>query len=339
MVLDASEVANFPVMRASISSSHGNAPFRVDPAGAPALDDGSDAADGWQLSVELATRFLLGYREGTRAQYGKDLRDWFTFCAEAGVVPVAARRSDVEIYVRTCEGVRGLAPATVARRFSTLSGYYNRAVEEDVLPRSPTTFVRRPRVLEDDSRLALQRDDIVALLGAAAEDGARAHALVSLLVYGGLRINEALGADVTDLVVDGGGRRVLRIVRKGGKRALVPLAAPVVSALDRYLDGRTEGPLIVTRTGRRFDRPAATRLLKRLGRRAIPHLGDQLHPHALRHAFATMALDAGSPLRDVQDAMGHADPWTTRRYDRARFAIERHPAWRLEIFLDGAAAE
>jgi integrase len=75
-------------------------------------------------------------------------------------------------------------------------------------------------------------------------------------------------------------------------------------------------------------RAAGTRLRK-LARRAVPEKADSIHPHDLRHAFVTLSLDAGASLRDVQDAAGHADPRTTRRYDRARYNLDRHPTYAL----------
>jgi integrase/recombinase XerD len=69
--------------------------------------------------------------------------------------------------------------------------------------------------------------------------------------------------------------------------------------------------------------------MRRLAKAAVPEKADSLHPHDLRHAFVTLSLDAGASLRDVQDAAGHADPRTTRRYDRARHNLDKHPTYAL----------
>jgi site-specific recombinase XerD len=82
-------------------------------------------------------------------------------------------------------------------------------------------------------------------------------------------------------------------------------------------------------SGARMDRTATWRLLRKRARRSGPAKADSLHPHDLRHAFVTLSLDAGASLRDVQDAAGHADPRTTRRYDRARHNLDRHPTFAL----------
>ena len=85
------------------------------------------------------------------------------------------------------------------------------------------------------------------------------------------------------------------------------------------------GPLLLTRTGRRLDRFAATRIVRRLAKRA--GITKRISPHSLRHSFITAALDAGVPLRDVQIAARHADPRTTTRYDRARENLDRHASY------------
>ena len=89
------------------------------------------------------------------------------------------------------------------------------------------------------------------------------------------------------------------------------------------------GPLFATSTGGRLDRHAVFRLVRRLAAEAGIADADRLSPHSLRHAFATTARSEGVPLEDVQDAMGHADPRTTRRYDRDRHNLDRDPAYTI----------
>jgi len=125
------------------------------------------------------------------------------------------------------------------------------------------------------------------------------------------------------------GHRVLRVMRKGGKKATIPMAPRTAEAVEVYAGDRVTGPLFATATGRRWQRSEAWRTLRRLARDAVPAKADSLHPHDLRHAFVTLSLDAGASLRDVQDAAGHADPRTTRRYDRARHNLDRHPTYAL----------
>jgi integrase/recombinase XerD len=132
--------------------------------------------------------------------------------------------------------------------------------------------------------------------------------LISLLALNGLRISEALNADIEALNMDRG-HRTLRIVRKGGKQVTIPLAPRTGRTLDLYIGERSTGPIFVGAKGGRMDRYAADRMVKRLAKNA--GVKKRISPHSLRHSFITAALDAGVPLRDVQEAASRADPRTT----------------------------
>jgi site-specific recombinase XerD len=93
-------------------------------------------------------------------------------------------------------------------------------------------------------------------------------------------------------------------------------------------------PLFLTPDGRRLDRHGAARIVRRTARRA--GISKPVGPHTLRHAFITAALDAGVPLRDVQEAASHADPHTMR-YDRARTSLDRHATYIVAAYVAGAA--
>ena len=286
----------------------------------------------------VAAAFLLSCRSPhTRRGYARDLRAFFTWCAQHELAPLAARRAHLDAYTRHLEQPRPgtgrpAAPSSIARALSALSGLYRYALDEQLIDRSPVAAVRRPKVADDSQATGLTRPELRALLTAAAADGPRAHALLTLLALNGLRIDEALSRDVEHLDTERG-HRVLRIRRKGGARATAVLSAPTVHALQTYLADRDSGPIFITRTGRRLDEPAAWRLVRRLARRAGLPAADRLNPHSLRHSFVTAALDAGVSLRDVQDAAGHADPRTTRRYDRARHNLDRHATYAVTAFL------
>jgi integrase/recombinase XerD len=106
-------------------------------------------------------------------------------------------------------------------------------------------------------------------------------------------------------------------------------------AIDLAVGERCEGLIFVASNGERIDRHAAGRIVRRIRRRA--GIAKQVGPHTLRHAFITAALDAGVPLRDVQEAASHADPRTTMRYDRARVSLDGHATYIVATFLAGAA--
>ena len=277
--------------------------------------------------------FLAGYTGLTREAYALDLRQFAGWCQRHHIRLFAARRSDIECFARDLEA-RGRARATVTRRLSTIAGLYRYAVEEDLLDHSPAVHVRRPRVDYESHATGLDRNEVGALLVAAGLGPAAEHALVSLLALNGLRVSEAAGADIESLGVERG-HRVLTIRRKGGKIVTIPLAPRTARALDLAIGERCEGPVFLAPDGRRLDRHGAGRIVRRVARRA--GISKRVGPHTLRHAFITAALDAGVPLRDVQEAASHADPRTTMRYDRARASLDRHATYIVATYIAGAA--
>jgi integrase/recombinase XerD len=288
----------------------------------------------------LAAAFLLSCRsENTRKSYARDIRAFYGWCTEVGIHPLAARRAHLDGYTRFLEQPqattgRPTAQASIARKLSALSSLYSYAVDEGVIQRSPMAAVKRPRLTDDSQSTGLDRDELRRLLAVAEADGLRSRALVTLLALNGLRVDEALSRDVEHLDVERG-HRVLRLRRKGGARATAVLSPPTVRALEAYLGGRESGPIFITKTGRRMDEPAAWRLMRRLARKAEIASAERINPHSLRHSFVTAALDAGVSLRDVQDAAGHADPRTTRRYDRARHNLDRAATYAVTAYLAG----
>jgi integrase len=132
--------------------------------------------------------------------------------------------------------------------------------------------------------------------------------LACLLALNGLRVSEAIGTDVDDLGLEPG-HHTLRIVRKGGNTVIVPLAPRTARTVYLAIGERAKGPIFVADSGDRMNRHQAARVVRRLARHA--GIEKTISPHSLRHSFITAALDAGVPLRDVQEAASHADPRTT----------------------------
>ena len=277
--------------------------------------------------------FLAGYRGLTREAYALDLRQFASWCRTRSLVLFAVRRADIEGFARELEAM-GRARATVTRRLSTIAGFYKYAVEEELLDRSRAAHVRRPRVDYESHAVALDRNELGALLVAAGLGPSAGHALISLLALNGLRVSEATGPDIEHLGLVRG-HRTLTVTRKGGKVVTVPLAPRTARAIDLAIGERTEGPVFLARDGRRLDRHGAGRIVRKTARSA--GITKLVTPHTLRHAFITAALDAGVPLRDVQEAASHADPRTTMRYDRARGSLDWHATYIVAAYLAGAA--
>ncbi|WP_030442710.1 tyrosine-type recombinase/integrase [Actinoplanes subtropicus] len=293
---------------------------------------GGGALAGFGAAEQVTEAWLANRRlsEHTRAAYRRDVAAWLSYCAERSVEPLGASFLEVNAYARGLEAQK-LAPATVARKLSGLSSWYDFLVKIRAVDANPVGGADRPYVSRDHSAtVGLAPEEVDALLGAARAAGPRHRAVVTLLADLGLRVGELVGLDLTDLGWERG-HRTVRFVAKGGQSRRRVLTVEAAAALDDYLTvrGTGDGPLFVTSSGARIDRHGVFRLIRRLAREAGIPAADQLSPHSLRHAFATTARSEGVPLEDVQDAMGHADPRTTRRYDRDRHNLDRDPAYTI----------
>jgi site-specific recombinase XerD len=289
--------------------------------------------DELQVLVALGG-FLAGYSGNTRAAYRQDLRQFAGWCDLQGLRLFEVRRAHIELFARYLEQ-QGRARTTVARRLSTIASFYRYCVEEEFVSRTPARNVRRPKIPYESTISGLDRNELGAFLVQAGIAGGRDHALACLLALNGLRVSEALGADIEDLGMERG-HHTLLVRRKGGKTVLVPLAPRTARTVYLAVGDRSEGPIfLMAGSNVRMNRHAAARVVHRLAHRA--GIDKKISPHSLRHAFITAALDAGVPLRDVQEAASHADPRTTMRYDRARRSLDRHATYIVATFVAGAA--
>ena len=275
----------------------------------PHLSCDAPPADPVRLA---ASAYLARFTGSSREHTESDLRCYLRWCADRGLDPLAARRPDLEQYIRWMQEACRFKPSTISRRFSVAAGFYRTCVIDAVLEHSPADHVRRPNVPPESPTLGFTHLQFEALLTAARESASDYDfALVAMLGLLGLRIFEATGADIADLGEEHG-HRVLRVCGKGTKVVLVPLPPAVGRAIDRAIADRTSGPILLNSRGARMDRHAATRRLRHLARHAGVRI-TRPHPHMLRHTFVTTMLDAGVGLRDVQIAARHADPRTTMR--------------------------
>ena len=237
--------------------------------------------------------FLAGYCGLTREAHALDLRQFASWCRAQSLALFAVRRADIEGFARDLEAM-GRARDTVTRRLSTIAGFYKYTVEEELLERSPAAHVRRPRVDYESHTVALDRNELGALLVAAGLGSSAGHALISLLALNGLRISEATGADIEHLGLERG-HRTLTITSKGGKIVTIPLAPRTARALDLAIGECTEGPVFLAPDGRRLDRHSAGRIVRKTVRRA--GIGKTVTPHTLRHAFITAVRCRGAAAR------------------------------------------
>lgn len=306
------------------------------PASSPAalLDLLAEAGAG--PAVIKATRSWLARRPSDHSQtaYAKDAGWWLAFCAAASVDPTQARPTDADDY-ETALRSTGLAKSTRARRLATASSWYTYLIRADVADRNPFEGMERPSVSADGSPTrGLTAAELAKLLRYARDhESTRTYALLVTLATTAGRITSVLRLTVGKLGHDQG-HRVADLKTKGDHHKRVVLVPMAVEAIDTHLAAtgrrRAADYVFATRTGRPMDEPAAFRLIRRVAKAAgIPH-HNTLSPHSLRHSYATTLLDKDVPLHRVQDAMGHADPRTTKGYDRNAGALNRSPSYRMQ---------
>lgn len=184
------------------------------------------------------------------------------------------------------------------------------------------------------------RGELRKLLLAARDVNPRDFLLVALLGLNGLRVSEAVGANVPDLG-SSGGHRTLRVTRKGSKRGVVPLAPIVCTSIDEFLAGRTEGPLLPRLHSSGVVMQPLAGISRQTAYERIRFLADwsgvnpDLSPHSLRRSFVTLALQDGVPLHQVQLAVGHSNPATTMIYFKDAANLDDNPTFELAESLVG----
>jgi integrase len=237
--------------------------------------------------------YLAGYRGLTREAYALDLRQFTTWCRARSLALFAVRRADIESFARDLEA-RGRARATVTRRLCTIAGFYKYAVEEELLEHSPAAHVRRPRVDYESHAVALDRNELGAMLVAAGLGSPAEHALISLLALNGLRVSEATGADIEHLGLERG-HRTLTITRKGGKVVTIPLAPR--TARDRPGHRGADRRAGVPGRGRSAAGPARRRADRPQGRPPCGDRQDRHAPHAETRLHHGRPGCRGAPAR------------------------------------------
>jgi len=270
--------------------------------------------------------------------YARDLRD---LEAWLGGSPEGASTDQLAAYVAQLRA-DGLAATTIARRVAALRSFYRHQVLIGARPDNPAAELDLPK-----RRRALPKTlspgEVEKLIDAATGTAPRAlrdRALVELLYGAGLRVSEAVGLELAAIDLEG---RLVRCTGKGSKERIVPIGREAVESLRRYLsrgrpylDKRHRPELFLNAQGGALTRAGAFLILKRLAERAGLD-PERVHPHLLRHSFATHLLEGGADLRSVQEMLGHADLATTELYthvsDRRRRELyfRAHPHARKKV--------
>lgn len=269
-------------------------------------------------------------------------RDLAALAAWLGRPPSSVSTDELERYF--AEGrAAGISAATIARRAAAIRAFFRHQVLLGSRRDNPASELDLPRRTRRLPR-TLSAGEAERLIDAAAGVDPRSQrdrALVELLYGSGLRVSEAVGLDRSGVDLE---QRLVRCTGKGGKQRIVPIGRQAADALRRYvaqgrpyLDRRHRSELFLNAQGGPLTRAGAFLILRRLAAKAGLE-PERVHPHLLRHSFATHLLEGGADLRSVQEMLGHADLATTELYthvsDRRRRELyfQAHPHARRRPF-------
>ncbi len=277
------------------------------------------------MDLAAALREYLGYlaiergsSPNTVSAYGRDIERYLSFLAERGITePESVSRRDIEDHVSSLMG-QGLASSSVERALSAIKGFHRFMVAEHICTEHPSADIPLPRKAD---RLpdVISHEQAAALLDQPFPQtaaGQRDRTILEVLYGCGLRVSELCGLDMRNVLLE---EEVLRVFGKGSKERIVPIMGSAASAMGEWLGswrmglaGRTASPAVfLNARGGRISRQSVHAIVERYGR-VVGIRG--LHPHSLRHSFATHMLEGGADLRIVQEILGHSDISTTQLY-------------------------
>lgn len=276
----------------------------------------------WREALSLFDADLRrrGAAERTRRAYGIDLGQLAGWCAQRDLDPAEVTYKALRRYAAHLSE-RRVAPATVARKIAAARQFFASQVEHGHMGANPADLLPMPRK-DQPLPQALNQTDVAALLDKIPTTTPlelRDRALFEIAYGCGLRAEELVTLDVASVDFEA---EELRVEGKGAKTRIVPAGEPALLALRRYLErGRPaltgvedEPALFLSKTGRRLSTSDVRRRLRAWARHARAQGG--VHPHALRHSFATHLLEGGADLRVIQELLGHATISTTQVYTR-----------------------
>jgi site-specific recombinase XerD len=290
--------------------------------------DGPRLPPAWRDALVLFDRDLRtrGASERTRRAYGVDLGQLAGWAGAQGLTPQEIDYKVLRRYAAVLSNRRA-APTTVARKLAAMRQFFGSLVEHGQLTANPAELMPAPRKPAPLPR-ALKAADIGELLDripATTPLELRDRAMFEIAYACGLRAEELVTLDVASVDFDS---EHVRVEGKGGKTRLVPTGEPSLRAVQRYLErGRgallaegavREEALFLSKSGRRLSTSDVRRRLRVWARHAQTQ--GEVHPHVLRHSFATHLLEGGADLRAIQELLGHATISTTQVYTRVESA-------------------
>jgi integrase/recombinase XerD len=267
---------------------------------------------GSHLSIDL------NLADNTIRAYDHDVDHFLDWCLRSNVDPATARTEKIYDYLLRLRN-KGLDPATIARRLSTLKHLYKFLTGEGISERDPCASIEGPRLMRRLPRILDQAEmmRLLALPDKSSVIGLRDAALLELWYACALRVSEVREVKIADVLLE---LRLLRIIGKGRKERMVPFGEYAHDAVTGYLSGGRPGLakadsgsfLFLNNRGGGLSRMGLWKILKKYTDRC--DFRFKVSPHTIRHSCATHLIEAGADIRTVMEFLGHADISTTQIY-------------------------
>ena len=292
----------------------------------PPATDASPISAAWRSALVRFDEDLRrhGSAAKTREAYAGDLRQFARWATAQRAEPDAVTHRILRRYAAALSE-RRFAPASVARKLAALRSFFGMLREHGEIEANPADLLAAPK-LGSELPGVLAPEQISRLLDripASTPLELRDRALFEIAYACGLRAEELVRLDVASIDFDA---EQLRVEGKGAKTRMVPAGEPALAAIARYLErarsalsrGVDEPALFLSKSGRRLSTSDVRRRLSVWSRHAA--MQGAVHPHVLRHSFATHLLEGGADLRTIQELLGHASVSTTQTYTRVESA-------------------
>lgn len=277
------------------------------------------------MSADLLEQFLnyLAVEKGLRPRsleaYRRDLQDWLDFVAERGrSVTTTSLDATLSLFMVSLHD-RGMSPRSMARKSSSLKGFYKFLLREGHISEDPTELLERPKIGRALPKvLSLQEvEAILAQPDLSTAFGMRDKAILEVLYATGIRESELIDLQLGNLNTTA---EFLTVIGKGGRERIVPVGSYAIQAINNYLQrGRndlckdiSERTLFLNPYGRKMSRMGLWKIVKKYSLMAA--IGRPISPHVFRHSCATHMLEGGASIIAVQEMLGHVDVSTTQIY-------------------------
>ena len=278
-----------------------------------------NAQVGMDADVERFLAHLVVERRASDHTVAAYRRDLARFVGSSGGIPTAKIKSHHVQEFASALHARGLSPRTIARHLSSVRSFFDYLVRHREVGANPASGVRAPKQRERLPK-TLDPDQTAQLFSERAESAieVRDRAMLELLYGSGIRLAELVDIDIRDLDLANG---FVTVTGKGRKTRVVPIGKAALDAIEAWLAKRPEAsgrePLFTSRGRARMSARNVQLRLKKIAARTTGN--DGVHPHLLRHSFASHLLESSGDLRAVQELLGHADISTTQIYTHLDF--------------------